>query len=74
VSAGIAIKGSVYTETVVYSAPEAFLSDVPYQLVIVTLEDGKRVTGRILGEEVYVDDPVQLVEERGGIPYFQKAG
>jgi uncharacterized OB-fold protein len=73
-SAGVGIKGSVYTETVVYSAPEAFLSDVPYQLAIVTLDDGKRVTGRILGEEVVVDDPVQRVEERDGIPYFQKAG
>ena len=66
--------GKVYTETVVYSAPEAFLKDVPYQLAIVTIGDGSHVTGRILGEEVTVEDPVLLVEERGGVLYFRKAG
>lgn len=66
--------GKVYTETVIYSAPEAFVKDVPYQIAIVTLEDGHRVTGRILGDVVNVDDPVQLDEERGGIPYFRKVG
>jgi uncharacterized OB-fold protein len=68
------VNGRVYTETIVYSAPEAFVKDVPYQIAIVTLEDGRRVTGRILGAEVAVDDAVQLAEERGGIPYFRKAG
>jgi uncharacterized OB-fold protein len=68
------VNGRVYTETIVYSAPEAFVKDVPYQIAIVTLEDGRRVTGRILGGEVAVDDAVQLAEERGGIPYFRKAG
>lgn len=68
------MNGRVYTETIVYSAPEAFVKDVPYQIAIVTLEDGRRVTGRILGGEVAVDDAVQLAEERGGIPYFRKAG
>src|SRR5436190_2113068 len=45
---GVAMSGVVYTETVVHSAPEAFVADAPYQLVIVTLEGGKRVTGRVL--------------------------
>ena len=65
--------GTVYTETVVYSAPEAFVKDIPYQIAIVTLEDGRRITGRILGGEVSIDDPVNLAEERGGVPYFRKA-
>jgi uncharacterized OB-fold protein len=68
------VSGRVYTETVVYSAPEAFVKDLPYQIVIVTLEDGSRITGRILGDPVFIDDPVQLSEERNGIPYFRKAG
>lgn len=68
------MSAKVYSETVVYSAPEAFLKDVPYQIAIVTLDDGSRVTGRILGEEVAVEDAVQLVEERGGVLYFRKAG
>ncbi|MEO8131795.1 MAG: OB-fold domain-containing protein [Bryobacteraceae bacterium] len=67
------MNGTVYTETVIYSAPEAFVKDVPYQIAIITLEDGHRTTGRILGAEVSVGDPVQLAEERNGVPYFRKA-
>ena len=64
--------GIVYTETVLYSAPEAFTKDAPYQTAIVTLQGGGRVTGRILGERVAIDDRVAEVEERDGVPYFQK--
>ena len=62
----------VYTETVVYSAPEAFLKDAPYQIAIVVRDDGSRVTGRILGDRVAIDEEVEFVESRGGIPYFRK--
>lgn len=64
--------GSVYTETVVYLAPEPFAADVPYQVVIVTLEDGTRATGRILGDRVAIDDRVEQVETRDGVPFFRK--
>lgn len=64
--------GTVYTETVVYLAPEAFTADVPYQVAIVTLEDGSRVTGRILGERVAIEDRVEQVELRDGVPYFRR--
>jgi len=62
----------VYTETVVYSAPEAFVKDAPYQIAIVEKEGGGRVTGRILGERVAIGDEVELIESRDGIPYFKK--
>ena len=65
--------GAVYTETVIYSAPEAFVNDVPYQTAIVTLDGGGRITGRILGERVAIDDHVVEVEERDGVPFFKKA-
>ena len=65
--------GTVYTETVIYSAPEAFVSEVPYQTAIITLEGGGRVTGRIQGERVQIDDRVVEVEGRDGVPFFQKA-
>ena len=64
--------GSIYTETVVHLAPEAFAADVPYQVVIVTLEDGSRTTGRILGHRVAIDDRVEQVETRNGVPFFRK--
>jgi uncharacterized OB-fold protein len=65
--------GTVYTETVIYSAPEAFTQDVPYQTAIVSLDDGTgRVTGRVTGERVAIGDRVAEVEERSGVPYFRK--
>ncbi len=65
--------GTIYTETVIYSAPEAFANDAPYQTAIVALEGGGRVTGRIVGERVGIDDRVVEIEERDGVPFFQKA-
>ncbi len=65
--------GIIYTETVVHAAPEQFVADAPYQLAIVTLEDGKRLTGRVEGERVSIGDHVNFLEERGGIPFFRKA-
>lgn len=67
------MKGTVYTETVVHSAPPAFASEAPYQVAIVTLEDGKRVTVRISGERVAIDEQVKLAETRDGVAYFRKA-
>jgi uncharacterized OB-fold protein len=67
------MRGTVYTETVVHAAPVAFVNEAPYQIVIVTLEEGKRVTGRVLGDKVQIDDPVEMVEERGGVPFFRRA-
>ncbi len=65
--------GSVYTETVIYSAPEAFTKDVPYQTAIISLDEGGRITGRIAGERVSIGDRVMEVEEKSGVPFFRKA-
>lgn len=65
--------GTVYTETVIYSAAPAFAADVPFQTAIVTLEDGGRVTGRVLGDRVAIGDRVTEVETRDGVPFFEKA-
>ncbi|MGD0364844.1 MAG: OB-fold domain-containing protein [Bryobacteraceae bacterium] len=64
--------GTIYTETVIYSATDAFAADVPYQTAIVTLDAGGRVTGRVLGERVRIDDRVSRVEFRDGVPFFRK--
>jgi uncharacterized OB-fold protein len=64
--------GTVYTETVVHAAPEAFLSEAPYQTAIGVLDEGGRVTGRILGGRVAIDDRVEQTETRDGVPYFRK--
>jgi uncharacterized OB-fold protein len=67
------MKGVIYTETVVFAPPEQFAADAPYQLVIVTLEDGKRLTARVSGERVAIGDAVELTETRNNIAFFHKA-
>jgi uncharacterized OB-fold protein len=69
--------GIVYTETIVHAPPEQFAADVPYQLAIVDLETGGRVTVRVLGkteqERAHIGDRVRFVEERNGVAYYQKS-
>lgn len=65
--------GTVYTETVVYSPPEAYVNDVPYQLAIIQLENGRRLTGRIDGERAHVGDKVTFVDFRNSVAFFRKA-
>ena len=65
-------KGTVYTETIVHSAPEALLDEAPYQIAIVSLDEGGRVTARIEGR-VRIGDRVELVEERNGIQFYRKS-
>jgi len=65
--------GTVYTETVVWSPPEAYVNDVPYQLAIVTLDSGRRITGRIEGDRAQIGDRVTFAEFRNQVPFFRKA-
>jgi uncharacterized OB-fold protein len=65
--------GVVYTETVVHMAPPAFEKDVPYQVAIVSLDTGERVTARIEGARVSIDDRVALVDTCDGVPFFRKS-
>ena len=65
--------GTVYTETVVHAAPEQFTADAPYQLAIISLAEGGRLTARIEGARVAIGDTVRFFEDRGGIAFFRKA-
>jgi uncharacterized OB-fold protein len=64
--------GTVYTETVIYSAPEAFAAEAPYQTAIVSLDRGGRVTVRIAGDRVAIGDRVVEAELREGVGFFAK--
>jgi uncharacterized OB-fold protein len=64
--------GTIYTETVVYSPPEAYVNDVPYQLAIVELAGGRRVTGRVTGERAQIGDRVEFAEFRNNVPFFKR--
>jgi len=64
--------GTVYTETIVHLAPERFAADVPYQVIIVVLDSGGRVTARVDGDRVAIDDRVAEIDNREGVPVFRK--
>jgi uncharacterized OB-fold protein len=65
--------GTVYTETVVWSPPEAYVNDVPYQLAIIELEGGRRITARIEGERAQIGERVSFAEFRNNVPFFRKS-
>jgi uncharacterized OB-fold protein len=70
-------QGTVYTETVVFSPPQQFAADAPYQLAILSFA-GKheRRTVRILASDpsdrVAIGDDVEFVEERDQVPYYRR--
>ena len=64
--------GIVYTETVVYAAPERFASEAPYQVAIVQFDDESRITARITGDRVTIGDKVIEAEISNGVTYFTK--
>jgi uncharacterized OB-fold protein len=69
--------GTIYTETIIHSPPEQYASDAPYQLAIIDLDRGGRLTVRVLGKEPHeraaIGDRVVFVEERDGVAYYRKA-
>jgi uncharacterized OB-fold protein len=49
---------------------------VPYQLAIIELSTGRRLTGRIAGpagERVQIGDRVEFAEFRNSVPFFRKS-
>ncbi|MBY0373077.1 MAG: OB-fold domain-containing protein [Bryobacteraceae bacterium] len=66
------MQGTVYTETVIHIAPEAFVNEAPYQMVIVDLDGGARVTGRVDGERVVIGDRVDEAVMHNGVRFFRK--
>ncbi len=65
--------GIVYTESVVHAAPAQLVAEAPYQIAIITLDAGGRLTARITGDRVTIGDAVQLVREEAGVKFFGKA-
>jgi uncharacterized OB-fold protein len=63
--------GVIYTETVVHAAPEQYAADAPYQLVMVAMDGGEKVTARVVGR-VKIGESVTFVEERDGVAWYEK--
>ena len=64
--------GTVYTETTVFSPPERYAADAPYQMAIIELEQGERRTVRIApGNRVKIGDRLVFSEERNGVAFYR---
>ena len=60
-------RGSVYSYTVMHSAPSGFEESLPYTIALVKLDEGPTVTAQLtdLGEqEVAIGMPVEMVTRR----------
>ena len=63
-------KGTVYSCTTLHAAAERFEPELPFQLAIIELEEGPRLTGRIEGARVKIGDRVIALGERNGVWFF----
>ena len=66
------ITGVIYTESVVHAAPAQLVAEAPYQIAIIALDSGGRLTARISGDRVVIGDVVHQVREEGGVRVFAK--
>lgn len=58
--------GRIYTFTTIYVAPESFKDQVPYDIAIVELKEGLRVTARIKktdGVQLNIGEPVHFFKK-----------
>ncbi|MHA2026755.1 MAG: Zn-ribbon domain-containing OB-fold protein [Candidatus Thorarchaeota archaeon] len=68
--ADVSGKGKLVSFTVIHIAPDAFAEEAPYFVAIVELEEGTRITARLLGfdplkpEEVKLGTPLKLDYEK----------
>lgn len=57
-------RGTVYSHTTIYQAPEGFEHSVPYVVALIDLEEGPRITAQLTDtdpDEVEVGMPVEMV-------------
>ena len=66
-------RGHVYSCTMLHAAAAAHEADLPFQIAIIELEEGARLTARITGPPVAIGDAVQLTGEREGVHFFTAA-
>ena len=64
--------GTVYSHTTLHAAAEPFEKDLPFQIALIELDEGPRLTARIDGGAVAIGDAVSLRAQRDGICFFAK--
>lgn len=65
-------KGKIYTYTTIHISSPDYQHLAPFNVVLVELENGLKLTGR-MKEEVTINDTVELKAKENGAYIFQKA-
>jgi uncharacterized OB-fold protein len=68
-------KGTVESYTTIWIAPEKFVDQVPYHVIVVGLDRGLRLTGRLGGpaEGLAIGAPVEFTEKDDTAYWFRLA-
>lgn len=72
VKKAVSSRGTIYSFTTIFSAAEAFTSQVPYQIILVDLYNGLRVTSRLLSGDPSISMNVKLNKIENGIYWFEE--
>lgn len=52
--------GEVYSYTKIHAAPKDYANIAPYDIILVDLDEGLRITGRYTGKNVEINQKVQV--------------
>jgi uncharacterized OB-fold protein len=64
-------KGAIFSFTTVRIAPKAFAAEVPYDVILVELENGLHVTARLAEGSAQIGDDVRLKEIKDSVYWFE---
>jgi len=62
--------GKIYSYTTIYIPPETFADQAPYSVILVELDEGPRVTGRLEAGEPVMERRVELQRIEDGVYWF----
>lgn len=63
-------KGTIYSYTTIYSAPEKFSFDAPYHIILVDLAEGHRITARLAFGEPSIEQKVEHHKIEDSVYWF----
>ena len=64
-------KGTIYSHTSIYVSTEQFASQIPYEVILVELANGLRITARIETNDVEIGKPVELSHVQDSVYWFK---
>jgi uncharacterized protein len=63
--------GQIYSYTTIYAAPERLAVEAPYHIVLVDLDEGPRVTARLVEGEPTINQKVRLYKIEDSVYWFE---